>query len=208
MLRSNLIRELGKPSQREFTVVKVEAYNCMNAYLSELSNTSIKTIEDIVKYNIENRGTEGAYPGDHAAFPTGQDNFDEILEAGGRRDDVYHEALKYVRQKTREEGIDAALQDTDKDGKHVELDALILCDRKGIGQQISAQASYPTITLPIGVDDIGMPIGLLFQQTAWQEGKLILWASAVEDLRNEVLGGRPVPRYRNYLAKNIPILPC
>ena len=52
--------------------MKVEAYNGINAYLSELCNTPMKTLEDIVKYNVENRGTEGAYPGDHGAFPTGQ----------------------------------------------------------------------------------------------------------------------------------------
>lgn len=180
----------------------------MNSYLSELSNTSIKTFEDIVNYNIENRGTEGAYPGDHAAFPTGQDNFNEILAAGGKKDEVYYEALRYVRQKTRQEGIDAALRFTPEGGEEIELDALILCDRRGVGQQMSAQAGYPTITVPIGLDKIGMPVGLLFQQTAWQEGKLIMWASAVEDLRNKTFGGRPTPGYRNHLAKNIPILPC
>ena len=65
-------RELGEPAESEFTVVKVEAYNGINAYLSELCNTPMKTLEDVVKYNNENRGTEGAYPGDHPAYPTGQ----------------------------------------------------------------------------------------------------------------------------------------
>ena len=53
-------------------MVKVEAYNTINAYLSDLSNTSIKSVEDIVSYNERNRGTEGAYRGDVAAYPTGQ----------------------------------------------------------------------------------------------------------------------------------------
>ncbi len=44
----------------------------MNAYLSELSNTSIKSVEDIIEYNDNNTGTEGAEPGDHLAFMTGQ----------------------------------------------------------------------------------------------------------------------------------------
>ena len=65
-------RELGEPTRSEFTVVKVDAYNGINAYLSELSGTRIKTVEDIIAYNIENRGTEGAGPGDHPAFPSGQ----------------------------------------------------------------------------------------------------------------------------------------
>ncbi len=44
----------------------------MNAYLSGLSNTSIKSVEDIIEYNDNNTGTEGAEPGDHPAFTTGQ----------------------------------------------------------------------------------------------------------------------------------------
>ena len=65
------IRTYGEPSQSEFTVVKVDAYNGINAYLSELSDTCIKSVEDIIQYVEKNSGTEGAYPGDHQAFPSG-----------------------------------------------------------------------------------------------------------------------------------------
>ena len=44
----------------------------MNAYLSKLTNTPIKTVEDIVRFNDENSGTEGGRAGDLAAFPDGQ----------------------------------------------------------------------------------------------------------------------------------------
>lgn len=53
-------------------MVKVDAYNGINAYLSELSDTCIKSVEDIVRYNDNNSGTEGAYQGGHQAFPSGQ----------------------------------------------------------------------------------------------------------------------------------------
>ena len=66
------IREYGRPSESEFTVVKVDAYNGINAYLGECTGSTIKSLEDVVAYNETNRGTEGAYPGDHVAFPTGQ----------------------------------------------------------------------------------------------------------------------------------------
>lgn len=68
----NIYRELGGPAQSEFTVIKTEAYNSLNSYLSELQNTNIKTFDDIVRFNAENSGTEGASAGDHPAFPTGQ----------------------------------------------------------------------------------------------------------------------------------------
>ena len=50
-----------------------------------------------------------------------------------------------------------------------------------------------------------MPVSITLQQTAWKEGTLIKWASAIEDVRNEILGGRPTPEYKDYLAKNVPI---
>ncbi len=62
----------GIPSESEFSVVKVEAFQGINSYLSELSETRMKTLADIIEYNLKNRGTEGAKPGDHPAFPSGQ----------------------------------------------------------------------------------------------------------------------------------------
>ena len=50
-----------------------------------------------------------------------------------------------------------------------------------------------------------MPIGLTLQQTSWVEGTLIKWASAIEDLKNQLVGERPLPTYRDHLAKNIQI---
>jgi len=72
---SHLYREYKKHSkatESESTVVRVDAYNDINAYLSQLSNTSIKSVEDIIRYNENNTGTEGAEPGDHPAFISGQ----------------------------------------------------------------------------------------------------------------------------------------
>ncbi|MCJ1341380.1 hypothetical protein MMC09_006676 [Bachmanniomyces sp. S44760] len=197
--------ELGGSSKSEFTVVATEAYNGIKDYLSELSNTNITTLEDIVAFNVENRGTEGAFPGDHPAFPTGQDTFHQIVATRGTKDDSYYEALNHIQKQTRSAGIDAALTHTGVDGRVHELDALILCDRLLVGQQIAAQAGYPTINVPIGVDDAGMPVSITLQQTAWKEGVLIKWASAIEDLRNKILGGRPTPEYNAHLAKNVPI---
>lgn len=180
--------EFGKTSQAEFTVVKVDAYNGINAYLSQLSGTRMKTIEDIVKYNAENSGSEGANPGDHSAFPSGQDNFREIVQTQGIKDENYHNALSYIQKKSRKEGIDAALKHVTEDGQTIEFDALLLCDRKGVGQQMAAQAGYPIICIPIGLDAFGIPVSLSLLHSAWKEGPLIKWASAIEDLLNENLG--------------------
>ena len=50
------------------------------------------------------------------------------------------QALEYTQTKSRAEGIDAALSYTASDGQDIQLDALLLCDRKRPGQQIAAQA--------------------------------------------------------------------
>ncbi|KAK0904000.1 hypothetical protein LTR91_023570 [Friedmanniomyces endolithicus] len=48
----------GYPNESEYTYVKVDFYNNIAAYLSELSNTNIRSLADIVQYNIDNDGTE------------------------------------------------------------------------------------------------------------------------------------------------------
>ena len=68
-----------------------------------------------------------------------QDNFRRIAESCGKETETYHQALIFIRQKCRTEGIDAAL----KDENNETLDALLLFDRKGVGQQLAAQAGKP-----------------------------------------------------------------
>ena len=214
-------RELGDPDKSEWTVVKVDAYNGLNRYFNTLEDTRVKTIEDVVLYNEQNRGTEGAEAGDHAAFPSGQasnvhytisyfadpvkDNLKEIIETQGRKDETYKSALQHMHTACRRDGIDAALKHTLESGEQVELDGLLMCDRKGVGQQLAAQAGYPIISIPLGLDDKGLPVQLSVHHKAWQEGLLVKWASAIEDMMNELLGRRPCPTYRNYWSKNIPV---
>lgn len=194
------------PEVSEITVSKVETYYLMNDYLSKLENTPIKTLEDIVRFNDKNRGSEGGHEGDLPAWPDGQKLFREVLATKGIKDGNYYAALSHIRKQCRENGIDAALRYKDqKTGKKAELDALLFCDIKGAGQQIAAQAAYPIINLPIGIDPDGMPVSLTLQHTAWREGTLVKWASAIEDLIRGELGSRETPKYKNHLAKNIPV---
>ena len=200
LAHANLSREQGEPDQSEFTVVKVDAYNGIKAYLSDLEGTDIKSVEDIIAYNKANTGTEGANPGDHPAFPSGQDNLIEIAQTQGIKDETYYKALTYTQLKSRKEGFDGALKHPDGD-----LDALLLCDVNGVGQQMAAQAAYPIISVPIGLDSDGMPVSLSIHHSAWKEKALIKWASAIEDLVGEIVGPRATPRYRNYTSKNLPV---
>jgi len=165
----------------------------------------VRTVEDVVQYNKDNEGTEGAKPGIVPAFPDGQPNFVEIIESKGVKSTTYHAALDHIRRQTRENGIDAALSYTTPSGETIQLDALIFCDRRGVGQQYAAQAGYPIICIPIRLDDSDMPVSLSLQHTAWSEAKLVKWASAIEDLWNRETGWRATPKFRNLGSKNIPV---
>lgn len=69
-----------------------------------------------------------------------KDTLEKIAQHGGKKDQDYYDSLDYIRTKTRKEGIDAALKHITESGEEIQLDALILCDRRLVGQQIAAQA--------------------------------------------------------------------
>lgn len=196
----------GYPNESEYTVVKVDFYNNIKTYLSELDNTNIRSLEDIVAYNYANDGTEGGnpWPLGIPAFYSGQDGFLASLESKGIRDETYYQALSFIQRSTREDGIDAALANGGRP-----LDALLVPPVVAQSYQIAAQAGYPVITIPAGVSSTtGMPFGLALMGTAWSEGKLLKWASAIEDLQlsSETQWRRQRPRWHEYLAKNVPVL--
>ncbi|KAI1504359.1 amidase [Biscogniauxia marginata] len=195
----------GYPNESEYTVVKVDFYNNINSYLAELENTNIRSLEDIVRYNYENDGTEGGnpWPLGIAAFYSGQDGFLASLESKGIRDETYYQALEFTQSSTRN-GIDVALTYQGK-----KLAGLLVPSDVGQTYQIAAQAGYPMITLPAGVQSsTGMPFGLGIMQTAWAEAELVKWGSAIEDL--QLTSGTPykrtLPQWHGYLQRNIPVV--
>jgi amidase len=195
----------GYPNESEYTVVKVDFYNNIKAYLSELENTTIRTLEDIVAYNYANDDTEGGYPWPRGIpeFYSGQDGFLASLETKGEMDEVYHQALSFIHRSSREEGIDAALAN-----KGRRLDALLVPSDVAQAYQIAAQAGYPMITVPAGVrSGTGIPFGLALMGTAWSEGELLRWASAIEDVQLGTDGavGRTLPQWHGYVDSDVPV---
>ncbi|EMC96405.1 hypothetical protein BAUCODRAFT_148022 [Baudoinia panamericana UAMH 10762] len=198
----------GYPNESEYTVVKVDFYNNIRAYLSELENTNVRSLEDIVAYNYANDGSEGGnpWPLGIPAFYSGQDGFLASLETQGVMDETYYQALQFCQTTTREQGVDAALA---MGLNGTQLDALLVPPDVGQTYQIAAQAGYPVITIPAGVhNSTGMPFGLALMQTAWREDALVKWASAIEDL--QFASGTPykrsLPNWYGYLERNIPVI--
>lgn len=104
-----------------------------------------------------------------------------------------------------------------------QLSGLLVPPDVGQTYQIAAQAGYPMATIPVpaGLQSAdGMPFGLALMQTAWGEGELVRWASAIEDLLQPQStkssddsgdGGtssrkRMLPRWHGYLQRNLPVL--
>ena len=196
----------GYPNESEFTVVKVDFYNDITAYLADLGNTDIKTFADIVQYNNDNVGTEGGLPNIQPAFASGQDSFLASFATEGVMNETYYQALHFCQTSTRENGIDYALAGGDG-GKRV--DALLVPPDVGQTYQIAAQAGYPVVTVPASVNETtSMPFGLALMGTAWSEAELVKWASAIEDLGLGTGGkwGRSMPMWGGYRERNIPVL--
>lgn len=194
--------DLGSTNESEFTIVKVDFYNNIKSYLSELENTKISSLEDIVAYNYNFSGTEGGYPNDNPAFSSGQDSFLSSLVWGGVKNATYWQAVDFVGRTSREEGIDYALNYTDQiTGDNFKLDGLLVPSSLSITYQQAAKAGYPMITLPVGLQSNGRPFGLGIMQSAWQEPQLIKYGLAIEDL----LQYTSKPQFYEYLAKNVPV---
>ncbi|KAJ0417486.1 amidase signature domain-containing protein [Aspergillus carlsbadensis] len=198
----------GYPNESEYTYVKVDFYNNIRAYLAELDNTNIRSLEDIVRYNRENSGSEGGYPSINPAFGSGQDGFEASLASKGIMDETYYQALGFCRRTSREEGIDSALNLNKNKNNTTPLDGLLVPADVAQSLQIAAQAGYPAITIPAGTSDkSGMPYGLAILGTAFSEARLVRWASAIEDLQrgSGTKLWRSLPQWRGFAGRNVPV---
>lgn len=194
----------GYPNESEYTYIKVDFYNNLRDYLADVSNTNVKSVEDLVQYNVDNYGSEGGYPSIHPAFGSGQDGLLASLASKGIMNETYFQALRFCHRTTREEGIDAAL----KRGNRT-LDGLLVPPSVAQSIQIAAQAGYPVVTVPAGTDSVsGMPYGLAIMNTAFSEPTLVRYASAIEDLQKSsgTKWQRTLPEWRGYLERNLPVI--
>ncbi|KAJ5782307.1 Amidase family protein [Penicillium paradoxum] len=181
----------GFANESSYSYIKVDFYNNLRDYLSEVENTNVRSVEDLVQYNIDNSGSEGGLPGVHPAFASGQDGLLASLESKGchGRDLLPGSRVLPAHYP-------------------VTLDGLLVPPDMAQSIQIAAQAGYPVITLPGGVSDVtGMPFGFAIMNTAFSEASLIKYASAIEDLQKNsgAEWQRPLPQWRGYLERNLPV---
>jgi len=166
----------------EMEVLLYEFKHDLNAYLSELGpEAPVKSLAEIIAFNEEHA--------DEVMPHFGQELLEMAEAKGPLAESAYVEALDANRRATREEGIDATLAKHDLDaiiapsgGPAWVIDTVLGDHGFPSCTSAAAVAGYPHVTVPAGQID-GLPIGLSFFGTAFQDAKLIQYASLFERAR-------------------------
>jgi amidase len=172
--------ELDAWREEENTVLLYEFKDGLNKYLAGRGGR-VNSLAACIAFNREHAAEEMPF--------FRQELMEQAQETGTLHDKKYREALAKCRKLSRHKGIDELCH------KH-SLDAivaptagpafvtdLINGDRIDSGcASPAAVAGYPHITVPAGAVS-GLPIGLSFFSTAWNEPKLIAVAYAFEQAR-------------------------
>ena len=171
-------RQMGGPS---YELMLYEFKADLNRYLADLGpDAPMHSLKEIIDFNERNRERVMPY--------FGQEIFTMAEEKGPLTDEVYIEALENNHRLARTEGIDATLQKHNLDaiiapsGGPPGLIDLINGDHfLGGSSSPAAIAGYPSITIPAGYV-FGLPVGISFFSTAYQEPTLIKLAYAFEQV--------------------------
>jgi amidase len=169
----------------EFTVLLFEFKVQVAEYLAGLSHTSIRTLADLIDFNLAHCAEEMRY--------FGQELF-ELAEStsGDLSDPVYLDARALCLRLTRDEGIDRVLRD---DG----VDAIV-APSYSFASAPAAVAGYPNIAVPVGLTPKGKPAGLWMYAGFLQEPQLLAMAY---DLEQEIQPRRQ-PRFRGTVPDEPP----
>ncbi len=167
----------------ELEVLLYEFKADLNAYLKRSSQTRVRSMEDVIRFNEENHA--------RVLQHFGQERMVEAQTRGPLTGKKYLAALERNQRLAREEGIDAVMR------RH-RLKAIVLPSGgpawlidlvNGDGGRNwdmdstshAAVAGYPHITVPAGMIS-GLPVGISFIGRAWQESTLLGLAYAFEQL--------------------------
>ena len=169
------VNDIGGP---EFTVLLCEFKDDIAAYLSELRNTDMRTLADLIAFNEANAERELHW--------FGQEIFLQAEATGGTADPAYAEALA-ASKRLAQDGIDQTLERFDLDAIF-SLTAsppwttdLVNGDHFLLGSSTpAAVAGYPNITVPAGFSFGELPVGVNFIGRRWAEPTLLKLAYGYE----------------------------
>lgn len=152
----------------EFTVLLYEFKVQIAEYLGTVRHTRLRTLADLIAFNQSRCETEMRY--------FGQEVF-ELAEAtsGDLSDPAYTDARALCLRLARTEGIDAAVARDRLD--------LIVAPSYSYATAPAAVSGYPSLSVPLGLTDLGHPCGLWMYGSAFSERTLLACAY---DLEQEV----------------------
>lgn len=165
-------------SNAEITVLLFDFKADINKYLSELVSSPVRTLADLIAFN-------NAHANEELKF-FGQELFLQAEATTNLNDPVYLNALAESHSLSRQQGIDAVMN-------QFNLDALVMPTTSpawsidlvdgdhflGASSQPAAMAGYPAINVPAGFS-FDLPVGLTFMGRAFSEPTLIKLAFAYE----------------------------
>jgi len=135
----------------------------LNRYLQGLGEASpIRSIRDLIRFN-EARPRE--------MLRHGQILLLAAQSTTGLRAEAYRRSRAEDLRLSRTDGIDRVMA-------RERLDALVFPGLSGAA--IGAKAGYPSVIVPAGYTEEGMPVGLTFLGRAWSEPTLLRLAHAFE----------------------------
>ncbi len=158
----------------EFTVLLFDFKVDVAHYLAGLRHTSMRTLADLIQFNIDHCDQEMRY--------FGQELFDLAEATTGLDDPMYTEARATCLQQTRTDGIDALMAQG--------YDAIV-APTNSYGSSAPAVAGYPNISVPTGVTADGRPGGVWMYSGFLREPALLAFAYDLE----QAIGGRPQPAF-------------
>ena len=166
------------------TVLNYEFKDGINRYFESLGpDAPVKSLTELIAFNIENSDREMPY--------FGQQRLIASEESGSLEDEEYLNAVRTIQRYTREEGIDALMDEHNLDAIIAPTRGLgwltdhILGDNLSGGSSAgpAAIAGYPDITIPMG-NVSGLPVGVSFFGRRWSEPTLLRIAYAYEQATN------------------------
>jgi amidase len=165
--------------EAEFTVLLYEFKTDIAKYLSELSNTSMRTLADLILFNEQHAGQEMPW--------FGQEIFLLSETFGPLTDPAYLDALATSKRLAGPEGIDAVMDRYDLDAIVAPVASppwttdLVLGDHFTFSSTSpAAVAGYPNLAVPAGYAFGELPVGMSFMGRAWTEPTLIKLAYSFE----------------------------
>ena len=165
----------------EFTVLLQEFKVDIAAYLATLRRTRMRTLADLIAFNLEHCEEELTYL-DQSVF--------EAAEAtnGDLSDPAYLAARANCLRLAGAEGIDRALAEHDLD--------VIVSPSYGFGSSGPAVTGYPIISVPVGLAETGWPAGIWMTAGSLSEPTLLAYAYDLEqelDARSQPTFAGAVP---------------